>query len=191
MAPLHEYVVVGGFKDESAVEILRLDSNAATLQPVAAVTTGGIAPAFIAWQESGTATHKDERRLFVSNHARGRPGTGLTALSLKLHDGAKTGSLPNLALPPSMDSPLLTAASSGFTSIPDPAHAVVAPSGRWVLTAAYDDGSVSVVPVNDDDRRGSCLGAAAVLPTEAVGKAPHQVSAMKLRHIAAISGCSA
>lgn len=168
-----EWVVVGGFPDDTPLALLRLDTASGTLSRVSTSAAGGAAPAFAAWQRPAAAPAGATQQagaspswLYVTNHARNRPGTGLTAVRWQAAGGSSdSGATPSLA----------AAGISGFAPVPDPAHAAVAPSGRWVLTASYDGCSVSIVPVLE----GGQLGQATTLEEGAVGKAPHEVRASK------------
>lgn len=166
-----EWVVVGGFPDDTSLALMRLDTTTGALSRVSTTSVGGVAPAYAAWQRPAAApagaaqqTNASPCMLYVTNHARNRPGTGLTAVRWQAAGSSSGGDA----------APSLVAAGSGsFAPVPDPAHAAVAPSGRWVLTASYDGCSLSVVPVLEGGR----LGQAATLEEAAVGKAPHEVGA--------------
>ncbi|KAI7837012.1 hypothetical protein COHA_009142 [Chlorella ohadii] len=164
-----EWVVVGGFPDDTSVALMRLDTATGALSRVSTSSVGGVAPAYVAWQQSAAApadaakqTGASPFTLYVTNHARNRPGTGITAVRWQAPGSSGGGDAAHS---------LAAAGSGGFVQVPDPAHAAVSPSGRWVLTASYDGCSLSVVPVLEGGR----LGLAATLEEAAVGKAPHEV----------------
>ena len=56
-----------------------------------------------------------------------------------------------------------------LVAVPDPCHVAVHPSGRWVLSASFSDGSVTVLPVLP----GGLLGAPT---TTALGRNAHQAA---------------
>ncbi|GAB4819345.1 hypothetical protein N2152v2_006391 [Parachlorella kessleri] len=173
---LVQYAVVGGLADTSAIQVLALNACNGTLTAAGKSAAGGRAPGFIAWQPGpGSVT-----QLFVANQASTAPDTGVTAVrwvqASPSTSSGSSGSIPALEA---------FSGSGSFVAGPYPAHVAVSLSGKWVFTANYNDGTVSVVPVkySPASSGGGCggrasevtLGMPTTLPANQVGKNAHQV----------------
>jgi hypothetical protein len=169
------FVVVGGLASNSNIQVLALDAGTGVLSPISESSAGGPFPSFIAWQP-GAAT---VRHLFVANEANTAASAGVTAVRW---EAAPAQGLPgSSALAPApvpVPHILPVTDGGGFVSVPYTPHVAVSPSGRWVLTAGYNDGTISVVEVRAQGAAGGsqlALGTPRTLPKEQVGKNPHQV----------------
>jgi 6-phosphogluconolactonase len=117
----HYVLYVAGY--DATIRVLRFDAGSGTVTP-ASTADGGVNPSYLAWNAAGT-------RVYAVNEA---PGERARVVAFAI-DGA-TGALARLG--------------DHATGGDGPTHIAVHPSGRWVLTANYGGGSVSVLPVDAD-----------------------------------------
>jgi 6-phosphogluconolactonase len=125
------FVYVGGYTEPDrhgrgeGISVFAMDESSGQLEPVQ-VQRGVPNPSFL-------ALARDGRFLFSVN---GGDANGASAFAIEPASGT------------------LTAINRQEIGSKNPAHICVAPDGRYVLTANYSGGTVSVLPVEDDGRLG-------------------------------------
>ena len=126
-------LVVGGLHPDTGLAAFL--TSGGTLTPAGSFPAAGQSASYAAFSPDG-------RRAYIANH--GIPSAGVTALALTWSPGAQGCLASAAALAPLVPSP-------------DPCHVAVHPSGQWLFSASYSEGSVSVFPIAGDGALGQPL----------------------------------